>query len=618
MRSGWLAARRGRVRVRIRTPVAVRRTVPPGSAGVPVSLASRAMAPSSARLGEASAARSAGARRVAVASRRGESWPDTSSTAWRNPTRSRSTPTASPKRTVAGASSRAVSPLAASWSDCSRTVLPGTSSVAPPSIWAGVPDTARAASVRMASAVCGPETSILAEPETPAASMPARLAEAATTGAPSGSRTRALMVARPTRLPGIPASRASASMRASFGSIATVASRAPASAWPTKGRRSASLPMRSWTRPSGILAPSGRRNAPSACRLRQSARSILASTVPSVVRLAVTASCSGASASRPCAWMVPLGADGTPLSFASTLTGPRGTPCAPMSPSTWPATVRLSAGPSRWPVAAMAPERVGATTARSVRRALRSPVSVPPARPPLSCTRIVLPARSNRLIERSCPRACMDRPSLALSPIRPGSGAIPPVMLSVPSPSSAAAPSCTVACRCIAVLPSMSTPPRAAKAARRGRAMSAVTSWFAAVRAWPSAENSVCASLKATGRAGSSSRAVASSVSGAPANRAGSGPGMRTPSATACTVTWPALPPRSAVSWPTAAPAASSAVELQPAGGVRLRPGPCHLRARLDFLARIRPAQESWRGRRPGPGGRGVRRSGQPSRSRAR
>ncbi len=196
--------------------------------------------------------------------------------------RSRSTATPSPKLTRAGASSRTAWPFHSAVSAASCTVLPGTFSVAVLATVASAPARLVSAAVRrMASASSGPFTATLAEPPMPPASIPSASSVAATAGWFVGVVTRADSTARATALPGMPACVASSPACATPPASSASAVTLPLTAWPISARRSSSRVMRRLTLPSGRVAPGARVTAPSACRLFQSARSIVACSVPS-------------------------------------------------------------------------------------------------------------------------------------------------------------------------------------------------------------------------------------------------------------------------------------------------------------------------------------------------
>ena len=162
---------------------------------------------------------SAGVRRVTVASSRGDRRPATSSTACRTPRRSRATATPLPNAPVlnvmvAGASRRTVSGFtrglpAITSSVAIRSVFAVAFSVAVAATCALVPRTTVAATVSAvtsavvlsASASCRPIAVSRADPATPAAAMPSATSEAFTSGAFSGSITRAFSTRCPARLP---------------------------------------------------------------------------------------------------------------------------------------------------------------------------------------------------------------------------------------------------------------------------------------------------------------------------------------------------------------------------------------------------------------------------------
>ena len=218
----------------------------------------------------------------------------------------------------------------------------------------------------IASASSGPLTASLAEPPMPAAWMPSASSVAATLGCAVGLVTRAFSTARPTAVPGMPAWVASRSMVASLPSRAASAVTDPLTAWPVSARKSSSRVMRRLTLPSGRAAPLGSVAAPSACRLFQSARWMVACSVPSAVRLATRSRVSGAPSSVPCAVTVPAGLPGSPVASTDTCTGPFGTPLLPIAPASLAATARLSVAPLAVPCTRTAPSTVGVSTARSL------------------------------------------------------------------------------------------------------------------------------------------------------------------------------------------------------------------------------------------------------------
>ena len=204
--------------VRIRIPVADRRMLPPGCAGVPVSLARarycRPPAGPARRSPPGRRARGASRSRPAAARAR----PTTSSTACRSPTRSRSTRDVAPNATVAGASSRAVSPLASTCSDASCSFLAGNVQRGRAGDLRRRAGQVSAALVRIASASCGPDTSSLAEPATLTPRCPTAPPRRSPPAIAAGRRCARSRSRGRRACPGTPASRASAWMRTSEGS----------------------------------------------------------------------------------------------------------------------------------------------------------------------------------------------------------------------------------------------------------------------------------------------------------------------------------------------------------------------------------------------------------------
>ncbi len=207
----------------------------------------------------------------------------------------------SPKLIRTGASRRTGSSCQSTASALTATCFAAASSSAAPVIRASAPARlVRPEASRMASASCGPFTSIRALPPMPLAAMPSSVAWALTAGfggrvgdarGDAGAADAAAGDADIARLePDVRILR----------EIDVAVDAAGDTAWPMTGRRSSSRVMRSWRWPVGRVAPGARVKRPSACRLRQSARVISAVMLPSAARAACTASESGAPAKLPC------------------------------------------------------------------------------------------------------------------------------------------------------------------------------------------------------------------------------------------------------------------------------------------------------------------------------
>ena len=146
-----------------RRPAACTRTVPVGAAAKPARLASMATLPWPSRPGT-SARAGAPARSLAVAFRVGLIRPATSSSDCRAPSSSRSMLTPSARRSVAGASSRILSPRTPAVSAARRTMRAGPSTAPDRSKVTGLPAARPLPFARTATALTGPFASIRARP----------------------------------------------------------------------------------------------------------------------------------------------------------------------------------------------------------------------------------------------------------------------------------------------------------------------------------------------------------------------------------------------------------------------------------------------------------------------